>query len=97
MIRVHFVFQWLGNTEAYVLQAGQLSKSPCLVMAVLRDGAVTCYDSLCDSSPKLKSLYANSGKFMLAGKTLKEAKRLVECFFDHLIPNRKARIELDAS
>lgn len=48
MIRVHFVFQWLGNTEAYVLQAGQLSKSPCLVMAVLRDGAVTCYDSLCD-------------------------------------------------
>lgn len=77
--------------------AVQLSKSPCLVMAVLRDGAVTCYDTLCESSPKLKSSFVNSGKFMLAGKTLKEAKCLVECFFDHLVPNRKARIELSAS
>lgn len=65
-------------------------------MAVLRDGAVTCYDTLCDSSPKLRSLSANSGKYMLAGKTVKEAKRMVESFFDRLIPNRKARIELDA-
>lgn len=62
-------------------------------MAVLRDGSVTCFDTLCDSSPKLRSFATSSGRFMLAGKTLKEAKRMVECFFDRLIPNRKARIE----
>lgn len=73
--------------------AGQLSKKPFLVMAVLRDGSVTCFDTLCDSSPKLRSFATSSGRFMLAGKTLKEAKRMVECFFDRLIPNRKARIE----
>lgn len=76
--------------------AVQLSKTPFIVMAVLRDGAVTCYDTLCDSSPKLKALTASSGRFMLAGKTLKEAKRMVECFFDRLIPNRKARLEPSA-
>ena len=35
-----------------LFQAGELSKKPFLVMAVLRDGSVTCFDTLCDRYEK---------------------------------------------
>ncbi|XP_032225718.2 dynein axonemal assembly factor 8 [Nematostella vectensis] len=81
-----------ADVKPYQL-AYQLQQGPCLVMAVLRDGAVTSFDTLLGSPMKNNSLFTRFGMHIFAARTTAQARRLLVCFFDQLMPNRKARIE----
>ncbi|XP_002738289.2 dynein axonemal assembly factor 8-like [Saccoglossus kowalevskii] len=93
---------WLTLQQAqYLLKISSLTnphmaevlcQGACIVMAVQRDNAITCFDSLLDSPYQGDSLLKKYGKLIIRPKDSIQATKFLELFFDKLMPHCQGQI-----
>ncbi|XP_043945258.1 dynein axonemal assembly factor 8-like [Protopterus annectens] len=84
--------QALCIAERFRTEVSLLSGKPCLILALQRDNAVTCFSSLLDSISWKTLDWTKYREYFLYPKDEEQAKQLLCVLFDYLTPNSALQI-----
>ncbi|KAM6077550.1 dynein axonemal assembly factor 8 isoform 2-T2 [Theristicus caerulescens] len=92
--QAHCISETLSRAKCSVAaKCSLLMDGLCLVLAVQRDNAVVCFDSLLDSICWQKQSALDTAQHLLYPQNEKQAEELLCCFFDSLTSESIHRIE----
>ena len=82
----------LIDLRSHKKQGKELTERPCIILALQRDNAVTCFHSIIESVGRKQRSVTDYRKHIIEAKTEEEASNLLMYFFDGLTPNSVQQI-----
>ena len=82
----------LIDLRSHKKQGKELTERPCIILALQRDNAVSCFDLIIESVGRKQHSVTEYRKHMIEAKTEEEASNLLMYFFDGLTPNSVQQI-----
>ncbi|XP_028401407.1 uncharacterized protein LOC114524506 isoform X2 [Dendronephthya gigantea] len=90
--QVNEFFMLIGPRADRKHLENELSEGPCIILALQRDNAITCFDSIIESVERKRRSITEHREHIIHAETENEAKNLLIYFFDELAANSVQQI-----